>query len=256
MAIQTSPRRRHQASGFTLIELLVVISIIALLMAILLPALGAARRVAKQSVCLSQIRQFNLALTLYEGDYESLPGAVFGSIRHPDAVDVFANSRYVSHRNWKLQEYIGTNRDVWQCPDNLDARNHDTNGQLVYKLNNQSTTWPRKFFGETSGSPSYASDSGVNGPTASNLGPNRIDQIESAGREDFRHVKSLSEIWIMSDIDGTNFSDAVSGGSGFRLDGTNGGTDVQPPHPQESRSYNFFDGHAASHTLDDLPANP
>lgn len=254
MAIQTSPRRRHQASGFTLIELLVVISIIALLMAILLPALGAARRVAKQSVCLSQIRQFHLALTLYEGDYKSLPGAVFGSIRHPDAAP---STNYISNDNWKLQEYIGTNRDVWQCPDNLDARNHETGGQLVYKLNNQATTWPRKFFGETNpGTAYWRNYSGEGGSTAANIGPNRIDQIESAGRVSLRNIKSLSEVWIMSDIDGVNFSDAASGGSSLRLDGTNGGTDVQPPHPQESRSYNFFDGHAASHTLDDLPANP
>ena len=58
------PRR----NGFTLIELLVVISIIALLMAILLPILGRARESAKDSVCKSNLRQLGIAQASYAGD--------------------------------------------------------------------------------------------------------------------------------------------------------------------------------------------
>lgn len=62
----------------------------------------------------------------------------------------------------------------------------------------------------------------------------------------------------MSDIDGENFNATISGGSSRALDGSVGGQFIIPPHPQESRSYVFFDGHAASHQVnpDDLPANP
>ena len=61
----------HKRTGFTLIELLVVISIIAILLAVLIPALQKVREQAKEIRCRSNLRQYGLAQFMYLGDYES-----------------------------------------------------------------------------------------------------------------------------------------------------------------------------------------
>ncbi|MGP1272460.1 MAG: type II secretion system protein [Phycisphaerales bacterium] len=63
--------RRTTHAGFTLIELLVVISIIALLIGILLPALGRARDAARGTICLTNLRQLGTAMATYSTDFDS-----------------------------------------------------------------------------------------------------------------------------------------------------------------------------------------
>ena len=63
----------QRSAGFTLVELLVVVSIIALLVAILLPSLGHARRQAKAVVCMGQMRQAGIGMTMYQSSDGSYP---------------------------------------------------------------------------------------------------------------------------------------------------------------------------------------
>lgn len=127
----TERKSRRQTSGFTLVELLVVIGIIALLIAILLPALSKARAAANRVKCLSNVRQLHFGISLYCNDN----GDWFPTSAAP--ADGAAYAQYNDDWIWweanrnvddsPIAKYLNTSGDalkrVLRCPaDSLDDR--------------------------------------------------------------------------------------------------------------------------------------
>jgi prepilin-type N-terminal cleavage/methylation domain-containing protein/prepilin-type processing-associated H-X9-DG protein len=145
--------------GFTLIELLVVIAIIAILAAILFPVFAKAREKARQSSCLSNIKQLMLGILSYTQDYDE----VLPAIRRAGGP--------FNHVPWnaQIEPYI-KNRQVFVCPSK--QFNHcSTVGEWGYVT--WANYWPISYGfntwngGGTGGTPPGP---GYTGPAGQSLG--------------------------------------------------------------------------------------
>ncbi len=131
----------RRLAGFTLIELLVVISIIALLIGILLPALGAARSAARELKCLTQVRSFVQAGFSYEADNGVMP-----PVWDEQGISNNDRAQPIWSQRLHLQGYIGRDRsiEVYRCPvlaadlPNFVSTHFnvsDTDGVFTYNMN-------------------------------------------------------------------------------------------------------------------------
>jgi prepilin-type N-terminal cleavage/methylation domain-containing protein len=108
--------------GFTLIELLVVVAIIVILAGILFPAFANAKRAATNAVCLSNLKQVGLAVSMYSQDYdEAFPAACDMFDRHPIVVRAQPADwpRHVTPYLWDVTTPYVKNANIWHCPGDI-----------------------------------------------------------------------------------------------------------------------------------------
>jgi prepilin-type N-terminal cleavage/methylation domain-containing protein/prepilin-type processing-associated H-X9-DG protein len=96
--------------GFTLIELLVVIAIIAILAAILFPVFAQAREKARQTACLSNVKQISLGILMYVQDYDETFPMLYNKV---------GDTSYGIE--WFIQPYV-KNFGVFNCPSSNRKR--------------------------------------------------------------------------------------------------------------------------------------
>ncbi len=146
--------------GFTLIELLVVIAIIAILAAILFPVFARARERARQTSCLSNMRQLSLSVQMYAQDYdETFPPVVLNvpppGALHPDGSTVHTSVLWPV----RIFPYV-QNIDIFNCPSS-----------------------PRRWAGQRWGCGNYAANRALSGAHwgdaggPPNISPRRLAEI-------------------------------------------------------------------------------
>jgi prepilin-type N-terminal cleavage/methylation domain-containing protein len=132
---------RHQRFGFTLIELLVVISIIAVLMSLILPAVQSAREAGRRTQCLNNIRNLALAMQNSASSRGSgLPYLDEGGYNWPVSLLAFLDRGDITGSLNPSSYYNSVPIDVFTCPN--DINNFKRANGLSYAVNAGYGTFP------------------------------------------------------------------------------------------------------------------
>jgi prepilin-type N-terminal cleavage/methylation domain-containing protein/prepilin-type processing-associated H-X9-DG protein len=247
--------RRRDRQAFTLVELLVVIGIIALLITILLPALGQARRKAQAVACMSNIKQIYTAMQMFAQDNKGqLPRPYFTgtnaniamtSPTDPAQPTIFAKvcawaqrapnaAGHIDMRDeagalWRYIQGQGTREQVMMCPGD--------NGEALYGHTRNESQYPRNC--------SYSLNQYMwRREIEARLGPSlslRLGSVKNAAKKIMIYEElAPNDSWC---IMGTDVDDKPSPRHGLSMRANPRPDPPNRAYLQGMGNYGFFDGH-------------